>query len=142
MRSVKYVKVTLVAGIALIVAVGALTLTRSPPRVVGVGTTTDARSMLPLARTLGDANVCQANEALPAGVSAIRLTLGAEYGSNVHVKAYSGSQVLTEGARGPEWTSGSVTVPVRPLSRAASHVTLCFDLSQRADLFPGKQNPR
>jgi hypothetical protein len=143
MRSVKYVKVTLVAGIALIVAVGALTLTRSPPRVVGVGTTTDAGSMLPLARTLGDANVCQANEALPAGVSAIRLTLGAEYGSNVHVKAYSGSQVLTEGARGPEWTSGSVTVPVRLLSRAASHVTLCFDLSPNSEpiYFLGNKTP-
>jgi hypothetical protein len=58
---------------------------------------------------LGDATVCQGNEALPAAVSAIRVTLGAEYGSSVHLRASQGSRILTQGTRGPEWTSGSVT---------------------------------
>ena len=133
MRSVRYVKVTLAVGVALLLAVAALTLTRAPPRVVGVSSATNASTRLPLGRALGDATVCQGNESLPAAVSAIRVTLGAEYGSSVHVTASQGSRILTQGTRGPEWTSGSVTVPVAPLSHAASHVMLCFELAPNSE---------
>jgi hypothetical protein len=139
-RSVRDVKATLGAGVALLVAVGALTLTRAPPRVVRVGTrSTDAV----LAVTTEAVEVCQAGEVLPAGVSAIRLSLAAAYGSRLRVRASSGSQVLTQGSRGPEWTSISVTVPVTPLKRSVSSVTLCFDLGPNSEriVFTGVKTP-
>jgi hypothetical protein len=122
------VKVTLAVGIALIAAVGAVTLTRSPPRVARVGVPGgDAGSTTTLASTPSDITVCQAHEALPAGVTGIRLAIWAFYGAQVHVRVYSSdSQLLTEGRRGADWTSDSVTVPVKPLDHATPNVQLCF----------------
>src|SRR5271156_6689502 len=94
-------------------AAGALTLARSPVRVVRVGTRTDTQ----LAAANGDVAACQADEAWPAEVSAIRLSLVAYYGSRVRVVASSGSRVLTEGSRGHDWTGRSLTAPVPPVKR-------------------------
>jgi hypothetical protein len=128
------VKVTLAVGIALMVAVGAVTLTRSPPRVVRVGVPGGlGEGNLILAITASDISVCQANEVLPGGVSGIRLALWAFYGSQVHVRVYSGSQILTEGRRGADWTSDSVTVPVKPVDHATSHVQVCFALGPNSE---------
>jgi hypothetical protein len=123
------VKVTLGVGIALMVVVGALTLTHSPPRVVRVGTrTTNAGPYV-----TGDAEFCQANEVLPAGVSAIRLSLGAFYGSRVRVKVSSGPLVLAEGRRGADWTGRSVTVPVASLNHSTLHVKLCVAVGPNSE---------
>ena len=103
---------------------------RSPPRVVRVGT--PSRATYPL--TVSDAEVCQPNEVLPAGVSAIRVSLGAYFGSRVRVLALSDSQVFAEGVRGPNWTGDAVTVPVTPRSHATSGVTLCFDAAPNSEL--------
>lgn len=116
------VKVTLLVSLALVVAVGALTLTRSPPRVVRVS----AKPEETLGATTGSATVCQAGEMLPAGVSAIRFGLAASFGPEVLARAYSGSRVLTAGSRAADWTGSSVTVPVGPLEHAVSHVKLCL----------------
>ncbi len=130
------VKVTLAIGIALMLAMGAWTFTRSPSRVVRVsGPQPDAS----LGYTIGGGSICQANEVLPSGVSAIRLAIVAFFGPKVRVIVYSGSRVLTEGSRGPTWTGTSVTVPVAALDRRSSHLTLCCVLgpgSERLD-FPG-----
>jgi hypothetical protein len=125
---VSKVKVTLAAGIALLAVVGAVTLTRSPPRVVHVGVPGGDTGNGVLAITPGTLAVCQPNEVLPAGVSGIRLALWAFYGAHVHVRVYSGSRILTEGSRGPDWTSDSVTVPVKPLDHSTSAVKLCFGI--------------
>ncbi len=131
---------TLGVGVALIMAAGALTLTRAPPRVVRVGTRSTGTI---LAIATEAVEVCQGGEALPAGVSAIRLSLGAGYGSGLRVVASSGGGVLTEGSRGPGWTTGSVTVPVTPLKQAASPVTLCIDLRPTSEpiIFAGIHAP-
>jgi hypothetical protein len=123
------VKVTLAVGIALTVVVGAVTLTRSPPRVLRVGV--PARSVV--AFTTHDATVCQANEVLPSEVSDIRLSLVAFYGSSLRLMAFRGSRVLTEGTRGPDWTGKSVTVPVEPVDRTTSQVRLCFALAPNSE---------
>jgi hypothetical protein len=130
MRAARDVKVTLCVGVALLVLAGALTLTRSPPHVVRVG----ARAAGSGPAFAGNAVVCQPNEVLPAGVSAIRLAVGAYFGSPIHVKVTAGSRVLTEGGRGPTWTGTSVTVPVTPLRYTASHVRLCFDIGPNSEL--------
>jgi hypothetical protein len=130
------VKVTLAVGIALTIAVGVLTLTRSPPHVVRVNGPSADWS---LGVTNSEPEICQANEVLPAGVSAIRMAIAAFFGSNVHVVAYDGTRILTEGRRGPDWTGTSVTVPVKPVNRTTSHVKLCFALRPNSELviFPG-----
>lgn len=138
MRSVK---VTLAVGLMLVAGVVAFALTRSPPRV--------ARATLSgppafLGKGNGDLGLCQPRETLPANVSAIRLSLWAFIGWDMHVAVYSGSRVLTEGRRGANWTSESVTVPVRPLSYATSGVTLCFRLAPNSEpaVLLGSETPQ
>jgi hypothetical protein len=118
------------AGIALIIAVGALTLTHSPPRVVRAG----PKAVAQLGATIGTGEICQPNEVLPAGVSAIRIAVGSYYGARVRVRVRSGSRVLAEGRRLPDWTGTSVTVPIVALQHTASHVTLCFYVGPNSEL--------
>jgi hypothetical protein len=122
------VTVTLAVGIALLAAVSAVALTRSPPRVARVGVPAGDAKDVPLGKVLGDATICQSGETLPAGVSGVRIGMWAFYGARMHVRAYSGSRILTEGRRGPNWTSDSVTVPVKPVDRQTSGVTLCIGI--------------
>jgi hypothetical protein len=120
------VAITLAVGVVLIGAASAVALTRSPPRVARVGVPTGDTQDTPLGQILGDAVICQAGETLPANVSGIRIGLWAFLGARMHVRIYSGSRILTEGSRGPNWTSTSVTVPVKPLAHKISGVTVCI----------------
>ncbi|HEY2283936.1 MAG TPA: hypothetical protein VGH60_10350 [Solirubrobacteraceae bacterium] len=122
------VAITLAVGIVLIGAVSAVALTRSPPRVARVGVPAGDAKDAPLGKVLGDVTICQPGETLPAGVSGVRLGVWAFYGAKMHVRVYSGSRILTEGSRGPNWTSDSVTVPIRPIDRQASGVTVCIGI--------------
>jgi hypothetical protein len=117
-------KVALLLSLALTAIVGSLLLTRPPLRVVRVG----AKPERALGSTTGTPAVCQADETLPAGVTAIRVGLEASFGPRVLVRAYSGPRIVTAGSRGPNWTSSSVTVPVHPLEHAVSHVKVCFSV--------------
>ena len=123
------VKVTLVVGVVLILAIGALTLTGSPVRTVRVGTYSNAV----LTIVSSDTVVCQPKEVLPKGASAVRISVWAFLGSQVQVKAFSGSRVLTEGTRDADWTTNSVTVPVKPIERTTHNVLLCFSLSPNSE---------
>lgn len=122
------VAITLAVGIVLIGAVSAAALTRSPPRVARVGVPAGDAKDAPLGKVLGDATICQPGETLPAGVSGVRIGMWAFYGAKMHVRVYSGSRILTEGTRGPNWTSDSVTVPIRPIAHQASGVTVCIGI--------------
>jgi hypothetical protein len=122
------VTVTLVVGVVLLAAASAVALTRSPPRVARVGVPAGDAKDAPLGKVLGDATICQPGETLPAGVSGVRIGMWAFYGAKMHVRVYSGSRVVTEGSRGPNWTSDSVTVPVRPVARQTSGVTVCVGI--------------
>jgi hypothetical protein len=122
----KKVAITLAVGIVLIGAVSAAALTRSPPRVARVGVPTGDTRAAPLGKVLGDIVICQPGETLPAGTSGVRIGMWAFYGAKMHVRVYSGSRILTEGSRGPNWTGTSVTVPVKPIAHGASGVTVCI----------------
>jgi hypothetical protein len=130
MRAARDVKVTLGIGIALLIAVGAVTLTHAPARVVRVNT----KERVLGGTIIGDAEVCQLKEVLPAGISAIRLGVGAYFGTRVKVKAYSGPRVVTEGSVGPTWTGTSVTVPVAPVDRTVTDVKLCMEIGPNSEL--------
>jgi hypothetical protein len=138
-RAARVIKVTLVVGVALLVAVCAYTLTRSPPRVLRAAPKTSGF----VTALTGDGGACQAEEVLPAGATAMRLSIGAFVGARIRVAAYSGSRLLTGGSRGPDWTGTSVTVPVAPLRESASNVSVCFDISPNSEsLFVlGRQTP-
>jgi hypothetical protein len=126
---VRNVKVTFVVGFAILALAFGVTLTGSPPRVLGE--VAPQSGLLHI--TSEEPAVCQAGEVLPAGVSAVRFSLWAFFGSRMHVVAYSGSQVLTEGSRNGAWTGDTVTVPVKPVARTTSDVTLCFALTPNSE---------
>lgn len=115
----------LAVALALIAAALGVTLSGSPLVVARANSTSPAG---PLAETYSAAGACQAGEVLPAGTSAIRLTLSSDAGPRVRVSVLSGSHVITSGTAASGWTSGAVTVPVRPVARAASNVRICFGL--------------
>jgi hypothetical protein len=125
MSAARVVKVTLGLGAAILIAVCAYALTRSPPRVIRAG----PKATGYLGGSDGDAAACQTGEALPAGVSAIRLSIGAYVGARIQVSVFSGSKAITQGSRSPNWTGTSVTVPVVPLRDGASNVTVCFNIA-------------
>jgi hypothetical protein len=139
-ESVKAAGITFGAGILALLAVGALTLTRSPSRVVR----TSSLGQASVATAIADASFCQAGEALPAGVSGIRLSIWAFFGANIRVTVFSGSQKLTTGRRGPDWTGSTVTIPVVPLRHAVSPVKVCVDVGPNSEVlyFTGSEAPR
>ncbi|HEY3970521.1 MAG TPA: hypothetical protein VGL79_03880 [Solirubrobacteraceae bacterium] len=122
--------VALVVGLVLTGFVLALTLSGSPLVVTAVNATPANQ---PILRAGSDTAVCQSGEALPAGISALRFTMVAVVGPRVAVTVSSGSHVLTSGVAGSGWTSGAVTVPVKPLAHAVSGARLCFKLGRSAE---------
>jgi hypothetical protein len=129
MRAARVVKVTLIVGVTILAAACAYVLTRSPPRVLRAGPKPSGL----ITSLSGDGEACQTREAMPAGVTALRLSIGAYVGARIHVAVYSGSQLLTEGSRNPDWTGTSVTVPVTPLRQSTSNVSVCFDISPNSE---------
>jgi hypothetical protein len=128
---------TLVVGLALIGIGVAVALSQAPPRVVRLGgpgiKAVNQNGVSVIGFTTGEPTVCQSGETLPAGVSAIRVSMWAFYGPTVHVAAYAGSQALTTGSRGPGWIGDSATVPVKALGRAATGVRLCFSMKPNSE---------
>jgi Predicted membrane protein (DUF2142) len=119
------VKGVLAVGLALVAAAVVLTLSGSPPRVLG--TNAIAHTMA-IGSTTGGASACQPGGALPRGTSAVRLGLQAGAGPSVTVSVQSGERVLTRGARGSGWTGGDVTVPVEAVRGATRDVRVCYTL--------------
>ncbi len=116
----------LAIGLLVIAAAAGVTLSHEPLTV--------ARENLPLSHTTlvtttTPAGACQAHETLPRGTSAIRLGLTTDLGPRVMLQVLSGTRTLTRGAHAPGWDGASVTVPVRPVSRAFAPVKICFQLS-------------
>lgn len=87
----------------------------------------------PVLEARSGSGACQDGELVPAGASAIRLTLVAAAGPRVSVSVLSGGRVLTSGVVGSGWTSGAVTVPVAPLAHSVFPARICFKLSQGAE---------
>lgn len=109
----------------------AVVLTRSPPRVVR---NSSVQTKYGLGFTQSEVTVCQGNEDLPAGVTAIRFWAVAFLGSHVQLAVYRGAQMLTEGRHGPDWVGQTVTVPVTPLSQATSGVRVCVAFAPNSEL--------
>jgi hypothetical protein len=118
-------KVVLAAGLVLMAIAIVVTLSGSPLVVAHANGTVPNEAIV---ETANEAEACQGGEVLPAGISAIRITLLSDAGPRVSLTALSGARVLTDGVAGSGWTSGAVTVPVRPVARTVSDVRICFRL--------------
>lgn len=146
--ALKAAAITFATGIAILALIGALVLTEAPPSVVGSSTpgvkAVGVRGAQTLGSTSASPSFCQPGEALRAGVSAVRLSIWGFFGARVRLVAYEGGHVVTEGSRGANWTSDSVTVPVRALQRTHSHVTVCFAIGPNSEnlLLLGARSPK
>jgi Predicted membrane protein (DUF2142) len=79
-----------------------------------------------IATTKGNTTFCQSNETLPAGASAIRLSVGVNVGPKVTVTVLSGSQVIAKGAQAAGWTGEQVTVPISPVPATVTGASVCI----------------
>jgi hypothetical protein len=121
------VKIALVGGLAVTALAVTATLLHAPSIVAA--TNSIARTTRLVVADTG-AGACQGNEAPPRGTSAIRLALSASFGPRVNVTALSGSRVIARGTQETGWVGGDVTVPIGPVRRAYSHVTVCFQITR------------
>lgn len=120
----------LAGGLGLVAIVTVVTLSGSP-LVVADTNGTPAEEAFVEAGT--GASICQSGEVLPAGISAIRLTLQAAVGPRVGVFVLSGTHVLVHGLAESGWTAGNVTAPLKALAHARSDVSVCFVLGPSAE---------
>ena len=119
--------VALAVGLALLaVALGA-TLQGSPTSAIATNRIPDAAEV---ARTRKGTSACQAGEVLPAGASALRLTLAAEIGPKVAIAVRSGGRTIAHGSRGDGWSGASVTIPISRVSRTTADTEVCFALGR------------
>jgi Predicted membrane protein (DUF2142) len=83
-----------------------------------------------IASSRGGTRACQGSEVLPRGATAIRLWMLANDGPRVAVEAVgAGGRILARGAREAGWgVANTVTVPVGPVTRTVSGVTVCVTL--------------
>jgi hypothetical protein len=125
------VRVALAIGLTLVAIAVALVLSSSPVRIVA---TNGVPVRAVVASTHGPASVCQHGEALPAGTSGLRLSLGTALGPRVTVEAIAAGRVLSSGTRGSGWAGGDVTVPVEPVRHAAADVTVCVTLGHSREM--------
>jgi hypothetical protein len=118
-------------GVCLVVGAVALTVTlsHSPISVARVS----SEQQVHLASLRHSTTICQADEALPREISALRLLLFAYAGPRVTVAVFAHGHVIARGERGSGWTGGSVTVPVTRLAGAHAGVTLCMAVSLNND---------
>jgi hypothetical protein len=126
----KRIAAALAVGLTLVAVALGVTLSRSP-LVVSRANPTLANGVI--ANTYDAAQACQGGEIVPAGTSAIRLTLTSDIGPRLGLRVLSGARVATAGVVGNGWTGGSVTVPVRPLAHTLTNARICFELGPGTD---------
>lgn len=128
---------TFAVGLLVLAGTAALVLTESPPRLVSISApgqkALSSYGVNVLTTTSGHHTFCQSDEVLPSGISAARLSLWGFFGSRVHVAAFQGKRLVTEGTHDANWTSDSVTVPVRPLRHSVSKVVVCVEIGPTSE---------
>lgn len=121
------VRVALAGGLLALALAVAIVLSGSPAvtiRTNGIEPLGTALAAVP-----GGGSGCQGGEVLPAGSSAIRLSLEATAGPRVRVAVLSGGRTIARGQSAAGWLGDVVTVPLAPLARTVRDVTVCFAFS-------------
>jgi hypothetical protein len=136
------VTVALVAGLTLLAITIGLVLAHAPMTVARTNRPA-GQPEEPIAISHEYNSYCQAGETLPQGTSALRVWLDTIYGPRVAVAVSSHGRRLASGERGSGWVSGSVTIPVKPLPRTVSDVTVCVSFRARDEtvVVQGNETP-
>jgi hypothetical protein len=125
------IRVTIAICLALMLIAVGVSLARSP--LVRAGT-----DGTPLPTEIGATSVpttiCQGEETVPDGTTAIRVSLLSLLGPRIKLIASSGGQVLTTGQIGYGWTGAVVTIPVRRVAGTHPHTKICVSLAKRQQL--------
>jgi hypothetical protein len=116
------VRVVVGGGLAIIVAILILTLLGSPLTVAAVST----EGSESIVQTAHRARLCQGNERIPGGTTAVRYDAYAFTGPRVSLNVLRQGKVIAHGERAAGWTGGSVTIPIDRVPRAMSGVELCL----------------
>lgn len=128
MRSVR---IALALAATLTALAIALTLQGAPMSVAATNGIPDAGE---LATTQRSTHACQGSETVPAGTTAVRLTLAAEIGPRVTLTVTSAGHAITHGIRGQGWTGAAVTVPVQRVSHTTRKAEICFALARPLEM--------
>jgi hypothetical protein len=125
------IRITIAIGLALLALAVGVGLARSP--LVRAGT-----DGTPLPTEIGASSVpttiCQGEETVPAGTTAIRVSMLSLLGPRLKLTARSGGQVVTTGELGYGWTGAVVAIPVATVVGTHPHTTVCVSLAKRQQL--------
>jgi hypothetical protein len=121
------VKAALAGGLVLTAVAIALTLLHSPATIASTNEAGGERESL--ATVEHGTRICQRDEYVPRGTTAIQPKLGANTGPRMRVEVQSDGQVLTSGQRGSGWTGRIVTIPVTLLKHSVSDATVCVSFA-------------
>jgi hypothetical protein len=129
------VRVALVAGLVLIAAAAALTLSRAP--LVLAGTNSVAPKSV-VGATYGGVHACQEGETVPAGTTAVRFWMAGNIKPRVQVALLAGARTVATGTTGGGWLGKVTTVAVGRVPQTLHDAQLCFSIAravQVVDLF-------
>jgi hypothetical protein len=125
------IKVAIAIGLTLTAVAVGVSLARSP--LVRAGT--DGTPLLTeIGATSLPATICQGEERVPAGTTAIRVSLLSLLGPRIVLIARAGGQVVSTGEIGYGWTGAVVTIPVTRVVGTHRHTKICMTLAKRRQL--------
>jgi hypothetical protein len=123
--TVRRVRFALAVGLALLLVAIAVVLSQSPLTFAGTNSVVaNPRALV----AVGGNTVCAPAGTVPAGTSAIRLSIVGNAGPHVKLTARSGVQTIASGERTAGWgIAESLTVPVNRVSEAAPNTEICLN---------------
>jgi hypothetical protein len=134
------VRIALIVGLVALALAVALTLTKSPARVVG----SDAIPLRVLvAKLRGGDSGCQPGGTMPSGTTALRLYVESTVGPSLDVSVRLGQRVVSSGHIPSGWTGAGVVVGVKRLAQAEREPLVCFAFGKTAEpiLILGARRP-
>jgi hypothetical protein len=124
--TLRRVRIALAVGLVLLLVALAVVLSQSPPTVAGTNSVPVNRRTLVVAP---GSTGCTPAGTLPAGTSAIRLSIVGNAGPHVKLTARSGIEVVASGERAAGWgITESLTVPVNRVSEPKPDTQICVTL--------------
>ncbi len=113
-------------GLVVTMASVGFALSRSPATVAA---TNGVPAEVTVAATAGIHSLCQPGGTIPAGTTAVRVSLSDNLGPRVDMQVLSGSTVISRGTREAGWgTTETVTVPVERVPAAIGNARVCLKL--------------
>jgi hypothetical protein len=125
--------VRIALGVALATLLGGIVIA-SLQHPLAVARTNGAGSEKIVGAIAKPVHLCQSNESIPHGTTAVVLWLSAFTGPRVEAKIVAGSAVIARGERGPGWSGRGVRVSLdRPIPRSL-RAKVCFAIAPKDEV--------